>query len=153
MAQVMSTNSVCVHIRQRRGTRHDHDAPPPTATPQLPFSYYEEAIARVVAKIDQPIFFCFGDNPDWIRERWNFPYPVHFVDHNRTQEQAYEDLALMSACKHFVVGNSTFSWWGAWLSRNPEKFIVAPASEGKFTWGSEKDLIPASWDVLKIEGA
>jgi Glycosyl transferase family 11 len=153
MAEIAQTNSVGLHIRQRRGAHHDHDKPPPTATPQLPFSYYEEAIARVVAQVDQPNFFCFGDNPDWIRERWKFPYPVHFVDHNRTQEVAYEDLALMSACNHFIVGNSTFSWWGAWLSRNAEKYVVAPASEGKFVWGSEKDLIPASWDVLKIDGA
>lgn len=153
MAQVAQTNSVGLHIRQRRGAHHDHDKPPTTATPQLPFSYYEEAIARVVARVEQPNFFCFGDNPDWIRERWKFPYPVHFVDHNRTQEVAYEDLALMSACNHFIVGNSTFSWWGAWLSRNAEKYVVAPASEGKFVWGSEKDLIPASWDVLKIDGA
>ena len=153
LALIQSTNAVGLHIRQRRGAHHDHDKPPPTATPQLPFSYYEEAIARVTAKIAEPTFFCFGDNPDWIRERWKFPHPVHFVDHNRTQDQAFEDLALMSACKHFVVGNSTFSWWGAWLSRNPGKYVVAPASEGKFVWGSEKDLIPTRWDALTIEGA
>ena len=152
-ALIQSTDSVGLHIRQRRGAHHDHDKPPPTATPQLPFSYYEDAVARAAAKIGQPTFFCFGDNPDWIRERWKFPYPVHFVDHNRTQDQAYEDLALMSACKHFVVGNSTFSWWGAWLSCNPGKYVVAPASEGKFVWGSEKDLIPKSWEVLKVAGA
>jgi hypothetical protein len=150
---IASSNAVGLHIRQRRGAHHDLSVQPPVSAPQLPFSYYEEAIERVARKVEQPTFFCFGDNPDWIRARWKFPYPVHFVDHNRTQEQAYEDLALMRACKHFVVGNSTFSWWGAWLSRNPEKYIVAPASEGKLKWGSEKDIIPASWDVLEIEGA
>lgn len=150
---ISSSQSVGLHVRQRRGAHHDPDRAPPAQTPQLPFSYYEDAVVRVAAKLEQPVFFCFGDNPDWIRERWKFPYPVHFVDHNRSQEQAYEDLALMSACKHFVVGNSTFSWWGAWLSRHPGKYVVAPASEGKFVWGSETDMIPARWDVLRIEDA
>jgi Glycosyl transferase family 11 len=149
---IASTTSVCFHIRQRRGAHLERGAQPPASAPQLPFSYYEEAVERVVKRVESPTFFCFGDNPDWIRERWKFPYPVHFVDHVRAQEQAYEDLALMNACKHFIIGNSTFSWWGAWLSRHPGKYVVAPASEGKLAWGSEKGLLPASWDVLKIEG-
>jgi len=153
MALIANSQSVGLHIRQRRGAHHDPNVPPPPGAPQLPFSYYEEAVARVAARVPSPTFFCFGDNPDWIRERWAFPYPVHFVDHNQAQEQAYEDLALLAACRHFVVGNSTFSWWGAWLSRAPDKYIVAPANEGTLKWGSEKDLIPAGWDVLKIEGA
>jgi hypothetical protein len=152
-ASIASTNSVALHVRQRRGAHHDDDNPPANATPQLPFSYYEEAIARVAARVEHPVFFCFGDNPDWMRERWKFPYPVHFVDHNRTQDRSHEDLALMRACNHFVVGNSTFSWWGAWLGRHPGKYVVAPASEGKFVWGSETDIIPARWDALKIAGA
>lgn len=152
-ALIESTQSVGLHIRQRRGAHHVLDRPLPAQTPQLPFSYYEEAVELVAAKVERPTFFCFGDNPDWIRERWKFPYPYHVVDHNRSQERAYEDLALMRECRHFVVGNSTFSWWGAWLSRSPGKFVVAPASEGKFVWGSEPDLIPARWTVLKIAGA
>jgi hypothetical protein len=152
MALIEGTNSVGVHIRQRRGAHHTLDKSAPPAAPQLPFSYYEDAIARVAAKIADPTFVCFGDNPDWMKERWKFPWPVHFVDHNITQESAYEDLALMRACRHFVVGNSTFSWWGAWLGANPDKFVVAPASEGKFTWGSEPTLLPAAWTVLKIRG-
>jgi Glycosyl transferase family 11 len=153
LALIANANAVAVHIRQRRGARHIPGQAPPPQVPQLPFSYYEEAIARVAQKVEQPVFFCFGDSPDWIRERWKFPYPAHFIDHNQAQDQAYEDLALMNACKHFVMGNSTFSWWGAWLARNPDKYVIAPANEGKLVWGSEKDLIPARWDVLKVAGA
>jgi hypothetical protein len=150
---IEASQSVGLHIRQRRGAHHSLATPNVSGTPQLPFSFYEEAIALAAARVVNPVFFCFGDNPDWMRERWKWPFPVHFIDHNSSQEHAYEDLALMRACKHFVVGNSTFSWWGAWLSANPGKFIVAPASEGRFTWGSEPDLLPARWTVLKIEGA
>ncbi|MGB8363503.1 MAG: alpha-1,2-fucosyltransferase [Rhizomicrobium sp.] len=149
--RIAATQSVCVHIRQRRGAHLAFGRQPPPQAPQLPFAYYEEAVERVCRHVERPTFFCFGDNPDWMRERWKFPYPVHFVDHNRSQETAYEDLALMSQCRHFVVGNSTFSWWGAWLSGSAGKFVVAPASEGRLTWGAEPDLIPANWIVLKAD--
>jgi hypothetical protein len=153
LAAIASSQSVALHIRQKRGAHHAFDRPAAAQTQQLPFSYYEEAVERIARRVESPRFFCFGDNVDWIRSRWKFPYPVHYVDHNRSQDRAYEDIALMRACRHFVVGNSTFSWWGAWLSRAAGKYIVAPASEGRFVWGSEKDLLPASWDVVKIDGA
>lgn len=148
-----SQNPVAVHIRQRRGAHHESVTTPPPQTPQLPFSYYEEAIGRVAERLGAPTFFCFGDNPLWLRERWRFPHEVRFVDHNRSQSQAHEDLALMAACRHFIIGNSTFSWWGAWLSRWPDKTVIAPASEGRFVWASETDIIPARWETLAVAGA
>ncbi len=151
--QIVASQSVGLHIRQRRGAHLAFDRPPPPQAPQLPFAYYEEAVERVSRQVERPTFFCFGDDPDWLRERWKFPYPVHFIDHNRSQDAAYEDLALMSQCRHFVVGNSTFSWWGAWLSRSAGKIVVAPASDGRFAWGSEPDLIPARWSVVQIPEA
>jgi hypothetical protein len=150
---ISSTQSVCLHVRQMHGARHDFNRPPPAQTPQLPFSYYEEAVERIAERVENPAFFCFADNFEWIRERWKFPYPVHYVDHNRARDRAYEDIALMRQCRHFVVGNSTFSWWGAWLSRSPGKYIVAPANRGRIVWGSEQQLLPASWDVLNIDAA
>jgi hypothetical protein len=143
------SESVCLHARQMLGSHHAFNQPPPSHFTQLPFSYYEEAVARLTARVKNPTFFCFADNIEWLRARWSFPFPVHFVDHNRG-EQAYEDLALMSRCRHFVVGNSTFSWWGAWLSKNPEKVIIAPDNRGRVRWGSEDALLPSRWDVLKI---
>jgi hypothetical protein len=150
---IAATQSVCLHVRQMRGAHLAFDRPPPAQAPQLPFSYYEEAVERIAKKVENPVFFCFADNFDWIRERWKFPYAVHFVDHNRSRDRAYEDIALMRQCRHFVVGNSTFSWWGAWLSRAPGKFVVAPANEGQFAWGAERDSIPESWSIVKIPGA
>ena len=144
-----NSEAVCLHARQMSGAHHDFNAPPPSQIPQLPFSYYEDAVARLVQRVPRPTFFCFSDNIPWLRERWNFPYPVHFVDHNRG-ERAYEDLALMSRCRHFIIGNSTFSWWGAWLSRNPDKTVIAPENRGRVRWGSEDDLLPKRWEILKV---
>ncbi len=146
---IANTQSVCFHVRQMHGAHHAFDKPPPSHIPQLPFSYYEEAVARLVHRVESPTFFVFADNFDWIRARWHFPYPVHFVDHNRG-DRSYEDLALMRLCRHFVIGNSTFSWWGAWLARPADKIVIAPDNRGKIVWGSEADLLPKDWDVLNI---
>ncbi len=142
------SDAVCLHVRQMHGAHHAFDQPPPSQVPQLQFSYYEEAVARLVQRVPNPTFFCFSDNFPWIRERWKFPFPVHFVDHNRGP-RSYEDVALMSRCRHFIIGNSTFSWWGAWLSRHPDKIVIAPDNRGRVKWGSEDDLLPARWEILK----
>lgn len=149
--EIAESEAVCLHVRQMHGAHHAFNAPPPKATPQLPFSYYEEAIARLTARVKNPTFFCFADNFPWIRERWKFPYPIRFVDHNRSS--AHEDIALMRRCRHFIIGNSTFSWWGAWLSSAPDKIVIAPDNRGAVPWGSEADLLPARWEVLKIAAA
>jgi hypothetical protein len=150
MASLISnTQAVCFHVRQMHGAHHAFDKAPPANIAQLPFSYYEAAVARVVRQVENPTFFVFADNFEWIRTRWQFPYPVHFVDHNRG-DHSYEDLALMRLCRHFIIGNSTFSWWGAWLARSPGKIVVAPDNRGKIVWGSEADLLPVEWDVLKV---
>ena len=152
--RISATRAVCLHVRQMHGVHHGAFAqPPPSHSPRLPFSYYEQAVEQIAKRVENPTFFCFADNFDGIRERWKFPYPIHFVDHNRERDHAYEDLALMSLCRHFVIGNSTFSWWGAWLARSREKIVIAPANRGKFTWSSEADVIPENWQVLAVEGA
>lgn len=148
--EILATNAVCLHVRQMHGAHHNFNAPPPARIPQLPFSYYEEAVERLVARERQPTFFCFADNFEWIRERWKFPYPIRFVERDLPRERAYEDIALMSSCRHFVVGNSTFSWWGAWLSRSSDKYVVAPSNLGAVPWGSEPALFPKDWDILDI---
>lgn len=148
--QIDASQAVCLHVRQMHGAHHAFDKAPPPAYPQLPYSYYEEAVARLTQRVADPVFFCFADNFPWIRERWNFPYPIHFVDHNRGSDKAHEDIALMRRCRHFIIGNSTFSWWGAWLSGAPGKIVIAPDNRGSVPWGSEAGLLPARWTILKV---
>ncbi len=110
-------------------------------------------MAYVSERVVNPVFFCFGDNVDWIRERWIFPFTAHIVDHNKSQETAYQDLALAKSCKHFVIGNSTFSWWAAWLGETPQAVITAPANVGRYRWASEPNVIPDRWTTFPIAGA
>ena len=85
----------------------------------------------------------FSDDPDWVRENLLVPAPLIIVDHNENKD--YEDLRLMSQCKHHIIANSSFSWWGAWLRPAQHKLVFAPKKW--FTNGDRdtKDLIPDSW--------
>ena len=70
-------------------------------------------------------FVCFNDNMKWVKENIKLPYPHTFVEHNYG-DYSYNDMRLMSLCKHNIIANSTFSWWGAWLNENPDKIVIAP---------------------------
>ncbi|TNF60116.1 MAG: alpha-1,2-fucosyltransferase [Rhodobacteraceae bacterium] len=116
-------------------------------------AYYERALARVTEGFDaEPVVFVFSDDPDWARD--NLPLPVEkvLVDISRGQAAPsdHEDMRLMSLCRHNIIANSSFSWWGAWLNRTPGKVVAAPA-----TWFTNprlvnRDILPPGW--LRIEG-
>jgi hypothetical protein len=86
--------------------------------------YFRRAADAVAARVPSPQFFVFSDDNAWVRQHLDLPHPHTFVDHN--YPDFYEDLRLMTHCRHYVMPNSTFSWWGAWLSRNPAAVVVAP---------------------------
>jgi hypothetical protein len=140
--QITSCDSVSVHIR--RG-----DYLPNTYSEQLletsSLEYYLCSVEHIIANVNKPHIFVFTDDKAWARENFNLPYPITFVDHNGPDKN-HEDLRLMSLCKHNIIANSTFSWWGAWLNNNPDKIVCAPnkwfTDKAK---SSSKDLIPDSW--------
>ena len=80
----------------------------------------------------------------WVRENLKLPGSAIFIDHNGARKN-YEDLRLMSQCKHHIIANSSFSWWGAWLGRNDKKIIIAPKKWFNDPGFETKDLIPRSW--------
>ena len=95
----------------------------------LPQAYYETAIAKVRSAIAEPRFVVFSDDMNWAREHLDFAgSPVEWMDHNQTDELA--DLWLMTRCRHAIIANSSFSWWGAWLGAplSTGRIICAPHS-------------------------
>jgi len=117
--RIIGGESVAVHCRRLYGER---DA--------LGFDYYERAIAAIAAGVTRPAFFLFGDDPRWLQERWPKGLAATVVG-NGGGESEVADLRLMSLCRHFIVANSTFSWWGAWLGAAPGKVVVAPRPQGR----------------------
>lgn len=105
--------------------------------------YYRKAIAYVADRVRQPILFVFSDDPGWTKANLLSPYPTHYVDHNPS-EKAFQDLRLMSMCRHHILANSSFSWWGAWLARDTGGMVIAP--ERWYAVGRPTpDLIPSRW--------
>ncbi|MDA7700410.1 alpha-1,2-fucosyltransferase [Methylophilaceae bacterium] len=110
------------------------------------FEYYNGAVDLMRSKLNNPRFFIFSDDIDWVRENLNLGSGVVFVDQNK-EIDSYNDMRLMSLCKHNIIANSTFSWWGAWLNPNPAKIVISP----KWWFKNKKnmaDLLPPEWLVL-----
>ena len=139
-SQIANSNAVSIHIR--RGD-YVSDAKTSKIMNICDKRYYEKAIAYISSKIDNAVFYVFSDDLDWARQNIVFPHPCLFIDHNRN-ENSHFDMHLMSLCKHHIIANSSFSWWGAWLNRSVDKIVVAPKCW--FVNGNDdSDLIPCDW--------
>jgi hypothetical protein len=144
-AEILNRESVAIHVRW-------FDLLGSSTSNNIPTGYYQRAIALIEEKISSPHYFLFSDNPEAAlsiltisKER------VTLVSHNKGDENAYADLWLMAQCRHFITANSTFSWWGAWLSPFKDKVVVAPDTrqDGKTVWGFE-GVVPDSWIKLPL---
>lgn len=139
--KINTCNAVSVHIRF-------FDEPDSVDLNNAPADYYSRAIAVMENIHPDAHYFIFSDQPTFARRRIPLPNNrITMVTHNHGDDAAYADLWLMSQCKHFIIANSTFSWWGAWLSTNYLKTVIAPAFEirqGKMQWGF-RGLIPEKW--------
>lgn len=87
-------------------------------------AYYANAMNYIRESVENPQFYIFTDDLEWAREKYR-GQNVMIVEGNRN-DSSYVDMFLMSKCKHNIVANSTFSWWGAWLNSNPDKLVLAP---------------------------
>ncbi len=138
---ITGCNSVSVHIR-----RGDYVANPIVAKVHgtCAPAYYHQSIAWLQQKIKHPNFFVFSDDIPWTRKNLHFTSPVFFIDHNQGSRD-HEDLRLMSHCRHHIIANSTFSWWGAWLAPNRDKIVIAPRRWFNDQRLDSRDIIPSSW--------
>ena len=104
--------------------------------------YYQNALQYFHEHLNQPFqLIVFSDDIDWVKQNYNFldDFSTIFIDWLSGPESIY----LMSLCNHFVIANSTFSWWGAWLIQNSNKKIIAPKERIKNI--ETPDIIPESW--------
>lgn len=128
-----------VSIHCRRGDYVDHaDRFPPTT-----IEYVERAVKHFV-DLGYSNFLVFSDDIDWCKQNIRPKHGEAYFYSGNTSE--LKDLQMMSGCEHNIIANSSFSWWGAWLNRNPNKIVIAPK-----VWFGEaagldyRDQVPDSW--------
>lgn len=136
------TESVSVHIRRadfvtNKNIRHDQGDICDT-------EYYRMAGAIIAEKVRRPTFFVFSDDPEWAEINIKFPHPTIYVTQNGVGKD-YEDMRLMSSTNHNIIANSSFSWWGAWLNKNPRKIVIAPKKWFNIIKFDTRDITPPSW--------
>jgi hypothetical protein len=132
-------NAVSIHIRRgdyvlNTSTNKHHGV--------CNLDYYEAAVEYIREKIESLTFFIFSDDIAWVKENLKLDNAV-FVSSPEIKD--YEELILMSKCKHNIIANSSFSWWGAWLNQNPDKIVIAPRQWTTKKTADELDILPKSW--------
>jgi hypothetical protein len=143
LESIAGCDAVALHVR-----RGDYVSnPAATAYHGLcGLDYYRAAIDRLGERIARPHFFVFSDDLDWVQANLDTGHPTTWVGHNT--DTPWEDLRLMAACRHFIVANSSFSWWGAWLGDWPAKRVIAPARWFRADHGGEGEIVPAGWERI-----
>jgi hypothetical protein len=141
--RILRCNAVAMHVR-----RGDYVTSPIVNQVHgvLPPSYYASAFRKIAERETGLEFFVFTDDPSWARTSIRSDVPTHIIEGN--VDAPAEDLRLMSSCRHHIIANSSFSWWGAWLCRNSNKIVCAPRRWFAASANDTRDLIPADWNVL-----
>lgn len=139
--EIQNSNSVGVHVRRGdyvvdRKTNEYHGVCGP--------DYYRRAVEIIAKKVSEPVFYFFSDDMGWVKKNLKTRFKNVYVDWN-TDDHSYVDMVLMSHCKHNILANSSFSWWGAWLNRNKDKIVVAPKKWFQDPSVDTRDLIPGGW--------
>ena len=136
------TNSISLHVRRGDYVKLQN------IYGVCDLDYYKHAIAVIANNTSNPYFFMFSDDIEWTTNNLAVDFPHMVVDINHGHDSAW-DMWLMANCKHNIIANSSFSWWGAWLNQNPGKIVISPAQW--FANGTPTDIIPDDWARIQNE--
>jgi len=138
--KIGSVNAVSIHVRRgdfvtNKETNAYHGV--------CSIDYYQQAIGQMIAMIKDPYFFVFSDDIEWTKVNiLTGIHTVEYIDHNTGVD--FEDLRLMYLCKHHIIANSSFSWWGAWLNDSTDKKVIAPVKWFQ-SQSVTSDIVPENW--------
>ena len=141
--EIESQNSVCVHIR--RGDYTNAQWAPKLLV--CDFNYYQRGIDFINKEVKKPVYYVFSNTHEdisWIKENFFFNTNVVYIDMNNKD---FEDFFLMTHCKHFILSNSTYSWWASYLSNSQNKIIVSPKKWNNGQWDMS-DIFLSYWNKL-----
>lgn len=137
---IESTNSIAIHIR-----RGDYQLPQYRNIfgNVCTIDYYQNALNIINNQISQPTYFVFSDDISWVKENIPCLQEAYFIDFN-TGKQSFMDMYLMSLCKHNIIANSTFSFFGAYFNKNLDKTVIYPSKWIRMN-GRKPNIFPDSW--------
>jgi hypothetical protein len=140
LSKINASNAVSLHVR-----RGDYVNNPETLSYHgiCDIDYYKKAIEIIKSKVSNPIFFIFTDDTTWVQQNFSLSNEIILV--SKPEFSQFDDLQLMSACKHAIIANSSFSWWGAWLIINTNKIVIAPLKWLQNETINTDDLFPKTW--------
>lgn len=140
LKNIAKVNSVSIHIRRGdylQNEKHNTSKE----------DFYKDAMALIENKIENPVYFMFSDDMEWVKTNFKTNVETVYIDFNDANTD-YEDLKLMTACKHNIIANSSFSWWAAWLNTNENKTVIAPQQWFNDESQDYSDVIPNTWIKL-----
>ena len=135
--EIKNSNSLCIHLRRMHGGGSYHA--------KYDMDYYQNGIKYIekYKKIEK--IYVFSDDIEWCKENIKFNIPTFFVGNDSAGVKGEGHLYLMSLCQNFVIPNSPFSWWGAWLCDYKEKIVICPKQWFGDASINTSDLIPEDW--------
>lgn len=145
VAQVRSTNSICIHIRRGdyvsdQKTNRIYDI--------CGKDYYLQGMQEIISSVESPEFFVFSDDIEWVRSNFKInDLILNYVEIGNIENVDLYEFYLMTQCRHHIIANSTFSWWGAWLSRMDDKQIVIYPKSTNYKF----PVSPSGWQRIDVE--
>lgn len=134
--KITSCNSVCINVRRKEFL----------VVKAMGFhgiDYIQKAVDLIARRISNPVFYIFSDDMDWCSKNIKLNFSAFFVGEEYYGEKYGDYLQLMILCKHFIISNSSYAWWAAWLSKSKDKIVVTPTK--LFNDFNDSDLIPEDW--------
>jgi len=135
--KIVHQNSVSIHIRG--GDYLDNKK----YYSSCDLNYYKRAIRYLSNKFSNLRFYIFSDDSNYVKSSFNFANKMVYISDYKLKD--YEELILMSKCKHNIIANSSFSWWGAWLNQNKNKTVISPKKWFNDDSINSTDIIPNQW--------
>lgn len=139
---INNSNSICVSIRRGDFVDNQNFSKVHKVCNKI---YYEKAIEEISKKVIKPVFFFFSDDIEWVKNNIRVKYPCFYEDGD---DPVWEKLRLMYSCKHFIISNSSFSWWAQYLGRYKDKVVVAPSRW--YNDSFQSSLFQTNWNIIDV---
>ena len=137
--RISSLNSVCVNVRRTDFINNpEHNV--------VDIEYYKNAINKFKELKGEDLeIFIFSDDLNWCKEKFSFFKKTNYIEHSNAGNKFYNYLYLMTNFTNFIIPNSSFAWWGAWLSQKKNKTIIAPRKWSGLVPENMYEIVPKNW--------